>query len=103
MTLSRRALLSGTAGLVLAGTLPSNGRAADGMKTLRLASRQVEIAGKAATRYGISDSAGSFGLTLDEGDMFDVRLENGLGAPSAIHWHGLTCPWRQDGVPYVSQ
>lgn len=103
MTLSRRAFLSGTAGLVLAGTLPSNGGAADGRKTLRLASRQVEIAGKAATRYGISDSAGSFGLTLDEGDMFDVRLENGLGAPSALHWHGLTCPWRQDGVPYVSQ
>jgi FtsP/CotA-like multicopper oxidase with cupredoxin domain len=103
MTLSRRAFLSGTAGLVLAGTLPSSGGAADGMKTLRLASRQVEIAGKAATRYGIFDSSGTFGLTLDEGDIFNVRLENGLGVPTGIHWHGMTCPWRQDGVPYVSQ
>jgi FtsP/CotA-like multicopper oxidase with cupredoxin domain len=103
MKLSRRAFLRGTSGLVLAGAVPVHAVAAGEVKVLRLASRQVEIGGKAATRYGIFDSTGGFGLTLNEGDMFNVRLENGLGVPTGIHWHGLTCPWRQDGVPYVSQ
>jgi FtsP/CotA-like multicopper oxidase with cupredoxin domain len=25
-----------------------------------------------------------------------------ISEPSLIHWHGLTPPWRQDGVPGVS-
>src|SRR5262245_45925535 len=102
MKLSRRGLLTGTAGLVLAGMAPSVTMAA-GQKVLRTETRQIEVAGRAATRYGLSDGSGAFGLTLDEGDMFDVRLENGLKVPTSIHWHGLTPPWRQDGVPYVSQ
>src|SRR5207248_6628678 len=31
-----------------------------------------------------------------------VRLENRIEEPSLIHWHGLTPPWQQDGVPGVS-
>ena len=27
----------------------------------------------------------------------------GSASSSGIHWHGMTCPWRQDGVPYISQ
>src|SRR5262245_15352675 len=102
MKLSRRGLLTGTAGLVLAGMAPSVTMAA-GQKVLRTETRQIEVAGKAATRYGVSDGSGAFGLTLEEGDMFDVRLENGLDVPTGIHWHGLTPPWRQDGVPHISQ
>src|SRR5262249_29177431 len=33
---------------------------------------------------------------------FNVRLENGLAVPTGVHWHGLTEPWRQDGVPYLT-
>src|SRR5262245_2330413 len=102
MKLSRRGLLTGTAGLVLAGMAPSVTMAA-GQKVLRTETRQIEVAGRAATRYGVSDGSGAFGLTLEEGDMFDVRLENGLKVPTGIHWHGTTCPWRQDGVPHISQ
>lgn len=29
-------------------------------------------------------------------------MENKIGEPSLIHWHGLTPPWQQDGVPGVS-
>jgi FtsP/CotA-like multicopper oxidase with cupredoxin domain len=39
---------------------------------------------------------------LDEGDEFDVEVENALLVPSGLHWHGLTEPWRLDGVPYLS-
>ena len=31
-----------------------------------------------------------------------MRVENGVDEPSLIHWHGLTPPWRQDGVPGIS-
>jgi FtsP/CotA-like multicopper oxidase with cupredoxin domain len=102
MELSRRVFLTGTTGLALAAMVPA-ARAAGTTRTLRIATRQVEIAGKAATRYGVSDGSGAIGLTLDEGDMFDVRLENGLKVPTGVHWHGMVCPWRQDGVPHISQ
>ena len=36
------------------------------------------------------------------GARFRVRVENKIGEPSLIHWHGLTPPWQQDGVPGVS-
>ena len=31
-----------------------------------------------------------------------MHVENGIEEPSLIHWHGLTPPWQQDGVPGVS-
>ena len=99
MHLSRRSLLAGTASLAWA---PGAARAAGGRKTLRLASRVIEIGGRPATRYGASQPSGAWGLTIDEGDTFDVRLENRLDVLSSLHWHGLNPPWRQDGVPYIS-
>ena len=46
MTLSRRSFLGGATGLVVGGAVPAIAGAADGLKTLRLASRQVEIGGE---------------------------------------------------------
>jgi FtsP/CotA-like multicopper oxidase with cupredoxin domain len=99
MPLSRRSLLAGTAILAVA---PGLATAAGGQKTLRLQSRVVEVGGKAATRYGVSQPSGDWGLTFDEGETFDVRLENKLDVLSGLHWHGLNPPWREDGVPYIS-
>ena len=36
------------------------------------------------------------------GKPFRVRVENRIDQPSLIHWHGLTPPWQQDGVPGIS-
>src|SRR4029077_18758128 len=99
MSLSRRSMVIGAA---LAASVPSLVRAAGAQKTLRLQTRQIEVGGKAATRFGVVQASGAFGLTLNEGDDLDVRLENALAEPSGLHWHGLIPPWRQDGVPYVS-
>ena len=98
MHLSRRSLLAATASLALA---PGVANAA-GQKTLRLVTRIVEVGGKPARRYGVFQPDGTWGLTLDEGDRFEVRLENNLDVLSSVHWHGLNPPWRQDGVPYIS-
>lgn len=95
---SRRSLLLGAVALAAAPA----GHAAGGQKILRLQTRQIEVGGKAATRYGVAQPSGATGLTLDEGDLFDVRVENTLKVTSGLHWHGLNPPWQQDGVPYIS-
>ena len=95
---SRRSLLVGAVALAAAPAA----HAAGGQKILRLQTRQIEVGGKAATRYGVAQPSGAVGLTLDEGELFDVRVENTLKVTSGLHWHGLNPPWQQDGVPYIS-
>ncbi len=101
MRMSRRSLLRDAAAAALAASLPQAAWASE-RKTLRMQTRQIEVGGKAATRYKVSQPSGAFGLVLNEGDEFDVRLENRLPVMAGLHWHGLTEPWRQDGVPYLS-
>ena len=101
MELSRRVLLSGTATTAIAALMPQIARASE-RKTLLMHTQQIEVAGRSATRYKVTQPSGAFGLSLDEGDEFNVRLENGLPVVAGLHWHGLTEPWRQDGVPYLS-
>jgi len=42
------------------------------------------------------------GIVTEVGKPFRVRVENHIDQPSLIHWHGLTPPWQQDGVPGIS-
>src|SRR5580658_4112726 len=105
--LSRRALLAGgvsclTTPSILARAQNSSDSAGAGPTILRLARRDIEVNGKTASVYGIRQPDGTFGLTTEVGKRFLVRVENGIGEPSLIHWHGLTPPWRQDGVPGIS-
>jgi FtsP/CotA-like multicopper oxidase with cupredoxin domain len=51
---------------------------------------------------GIRQPDGTYGLITKVNTPFRVRVENQLDVPSLIHWHGLTPPWQQDGVPGVS-
>lgn len=103
MAVDRRSVLAGAAALAASTPFQAQTqRPPEGRKVLRLQTRQIEVAGKTATRYGVTQASGAYGLTLDEGDTFDVRVENRLRVPSGMHWHGLTPPWRQDGVPYIS-
>src|SRR5882724_7108377 len=69
---------------------------------LRLERRSIEVNGKAASVFGIRQPNGTFGIRTEVGKRFRVRVENGIDEPSLIHWHGLTPPWQQDGVPGIS-
>jgi FtsP/CotA-like multicopper oxidase with cupredoxin domain len=69
---------------------------------LQLQSRIIEVNGKPASVFGIRQPDGTSGLVTDVGKPFRVRVENQLNEPSLIHWHGLTPPWQQDGVPGIS-
>jgi FtsP/CotA-like multicopper oxidase with cupredoxin domain len=105
--LSRRALLAGgvaalAAPPILAQAQNSTDSAAVAPTILRLQRREIEVNGKTASVYGIRQPNGTFGVTTEVGKPFRVRVENGIGEPSLIHWHGLTPPWRQDGVPGIS-
>jgi FtsP/CotA-like multicopper oxidase with cupredoxin domain len=105
--LSRRALLAGgvaalAAPPILARAQNSTDSAAAAPTILRLERRDIEVNGKTASVYGIRQPNGTFGVTTEVGKPFRVRVENGIGEPSLIHWHGLTPPWRQDGVPGIS-
>ena len=106
--LSRRALLAG--GAAALATPPILVRAQSSTDSpgapptiLRLERRDIEVNGKATSVYAIRQPNGTFGVTTEVGKPFRVRVENGIGEPSLIHWHGLTPPWRQDGVPGISR
>jgi FtsP/CotA-like multicopper oxidase with cupredoxin domain len=105
--LSRRALLAGgvaalAAPPILTRAQNSTGNAQAAPTILRLERRNIEVNGKAASVYGIRQPNGGVGLTTEVGKPFRVRVENGIEEPSLIHWHGLTPPWREDGVPGIS-
>jgi FtsP/CotA-like multicopper oxidase with cupredoxin domain len=69
---------------------------------LRVERRNIEVNGKSASVLGIRQPDGTPGVTTEVGKQFRVRVENELDVPTLIHWHGLTPPWQQDGVPGVS-
>jgi FtsP/CotA-like multicopper oxidase with cupredoxin domain len=80
-------------------SMPRLAAAYPSTRTLSIDTRTIEVAGRAATVFGIRDSERSspFRFALDE--PFHVHVDNRIGEPTLLHWHGLTPPWRQDGVP----
>ena len=84
-----------------AGTAAEDARQA-APTVLRLEQTTIEVNGKPASVYGIRQPDGAEGITTHVGDRFRVRVENGIGKPSLVHWHGLAPPWQQDGVPGIS-
>jgi FtsP/CotA-like multicopper oxidase with cupredoxin domain len=99
--LSRRAVLAGGAAALAASPLVARAQTSP-PTVLKIAPREIVVNDKSASVYGISQPDGVFGLFTDVGKPFRVRVENGLDKPSLIHWHGLTPPWQQDGVPGIS-
>ena len=69
---------------------------------LQLQRRSIVVNGKPTSVFAIRQPDGISGITTDVGTPFRVRVENKIDEPSLIHWHGLTPPWQQDGVPGVS-
>jgi FtsP/CotA-like multicopper oxidase with cupredoxin domain len=72
---------------------------AQGRRILRIVRRTIEVNGRAANVFGLLQGDGSQGLALAAGGLFDVTLRNEIAEPTIVHWHGLTPPWDQDGVP----
>ena len=101
---TRRELLGGIAALG-AGTLarPSFGADRAAPRILTVDSRIIEVAGRAAKVFKLAQPDGTHGLTLPADEAFRVELTNLLTKPTLVHWHGLTPPQGQDGVPVLQQ
>ena len=105
ITIDRRLLLQGAASLLLAPSAFDRARAytATGTTQLFIDTRILDINGKAAKVYSLTQPTGIAGLETNSGSNFRVSLTNQLDHVSLIHWHGLTPPSSQDGVPDLSQ
>jgi len=102
--LSRRRFLATGAALGAAALAPAARAASDASAIeLAIATRTIEIKGKAAKVFGLLQPNGAHGLVMTAGDRFRVRLKNEAQEAALIHWHGLTPPNDQDGVPGVTQ
>ena len=103
---SRRRFRAGAAGAALAAAVRpafSGVLAEADITRLQVGTRQLEVNGRAATVFEIRQPGGVHGLFTEAGRDFAVRLSNDLAEPTLVHWHGLTPPWRQDGVPDIAQ
>lgn len=83
--------------------LPARPAAAASHITITAGTRVIEVAGRAATVFGLTQTDGRHGLVVNAGERLRVRLDNRTGEDTVIHWHGLTPPSRQDGVAGISQ
>lgn len=72
-------------------------------KKLRIVNRTIDVNGKTAKVYGLVGDDGKSGLRFTKGDRFKVNLINETNEDTLIHWHGLTPPNKQDGVPGITQ
>ena len=96
---TRRGFIAATAALAATATMPRLAFAQTAPLTLTATTRVLEIDGKAATVFGLTNAVGKQGLVLDPGQAFRVDLTNGLDQDTIIHWHGQRPPNVQDGVP----
>lgn len=66
---------------------------------LVISTRNIEVNGRSAKVYGLEGPNKQVGLELLDGEIAHVDLVNELSEGTMVHWHGLTPPWQQDGVP----
>jgi FtsP/CotA-like multicopper oxidase with cupredoxin domain len=100
--LSRRTVLSSAVAAALVPEVAAAQTGGAAPTILRVQRRSIEVNGKSASVLGIGQPAGTQGLVTAIGRHFRTRVENQLDVPTLIHWHGLTPPWQQDGVPGIS-
>jgi FtsP/CotA-like multicopper oxidase with cupredoxin domain len=100
--LARKEFLAGAGALLAATSLAPRRAQAATPTIIRAETRVIEVDGRSARVFGLRQPNGTHGLVTDVGTPFRVRLENASGQATLVHWHGLTPPYRQDGVPYVS-
>lgn len=97
--MKRRAFIAGTAGLAAAAALPGlRATLAAPPVKLSIERRTLDVKGRAASVFGITQPDGTHGLVLGPGDPFRVELANRTKDATIVHWHGQKPPYTQDGV-----
>lgn len=96
--ITRRTFIGSTLALGAAACIGSTGAVAAEPRRLIVGNRTIEVLGRSARVFGLTDTAGAPGLLLGPAERFDVFLENALGVPTSIHWHGQTPAPELDGI-----
>ncbi|MCW6511720.1 multicopper oxidase family protein [Lichenifustis flavocetrariae] len=105
MNITRRALLAGAGALAATGSVvrASTVRASEATSTVLTAGRRtLDVNGRPASVFGLRQPDGTAGLFTEVDVPFRVTLRNEIGVDTLVHWHGLTPPYRQDGVSGIS-
>ncbi|MEO6304614.1 MAG: multicopper oxidase domain-containing protein [Bacteroidia bacterium] len=63
----------------------------------------VNFAGKEKRAIAVNGQIPMPTLTFTEGDTAEIYVHNELNESTALHWHGLFLPNKEDGVPYLTQ
>ena len=63
----------------------------------------VNYAGKEKRAIAVNGQIPMPTLTFTEGDTAEIYVHNELNEKTALHWHGLFLPNKEDGVPYLTQ
>ncbi len=63
----------------------------------------VNFAGKEKRAIAVNGQIPMPTLTFTEGDSAEIYVHNELNENTALHWHGLFLPNKEDGVPYLTQ
>ena len=64
--------------------------------------KTINVTGKSAKAMAMNNSIPGPTLRFREGDIARIRVKNSMDVETSVHWHGLLLPYRQDGVPYVT-
>ena len=103
---SRRALLSAGAGLVVvaAGGLPAARAAQEFRIAVAPARRSLAGRGRPATEVlAYNGAVPGPVLLVRQGEPVRIVVDNKLGQDTTVHWHGIRLPIGMDGVPGLSQ
>ncbi len=104
MMITRRQLIKTTIAGTVISILPRSLLWAEEARPIQLkaVSKIIEINKKPAKIFTLESNI-PYPFTLAAPGRFYVRLTNQLADHTLIHWHGLTPPSNQDGVPELSQ
>lgn len=107
-TLSRRSFLAGAAGVAGALALPAGRARAATIRNVTLvpAPASAALVGPAYPETAVWAYDGRVPgptLRVAQGERLRVAVDNGLPAPTTVHWHGLRLPNAMDGVAHVTQ
>ncbi len=63
----------------------------------------VNYAGKERSAIAVNGQIPMPTLTFTEGDTAEIHVHNLLKEGTALHWHGIYLPNKEDGVPFLTQ
>ena len=84
----RQFLIGAGAASLAAGIAPAIAQTPSPLMTV--ASRVIDVRGRASKVFGLTNAQGRSGLIAQEGDQFKGEVANKTSTPLIMHWHGQT-------------